>query len=121
MQVQRGSEVIALLFNVGARQRHCPVILHPSIRQQTRYLLYKRLGGPQSRSGRVRKISSPPGFDPRTYKPVASLYRLRYLDTSTYAMVGGLEFETQLLLPRDQLKGARSLLWFQYVLTKRKN
>jgi hypothetical protein len=31
-------------------------------------------GGPQGRSGRVRKISSPPGFDPRTVQPVASRY-----------------------------------------------
>ena len=30
--------------------------------------------GPQGRSGRVRKISPPPGFDPRTVQPVASRY-----------------------------------------------
>jgi hypothetical protein len=36
--------------------------------------LYRRLGGPQGRSGRVRKISPPPGFDPRTVQPVASRY-----------------------------------------------
>ena len=29
-------------------------------------------GGPQGRSGRVRKISLPPRFDPRTVQPVAS-------------------------------------------------
>ena len=34
--------------------------------KETRYPLYRRLGGPQGRSGRVRKISLPPGFDPRT-------------------------------------------------------
>jgi hypothetical protein len=28
-----------------------------------------RLGGPQGQSGRVRKISPPPGFDPRTVQP----------------------------------------------------
>ena len=33
---------------------------------------YRRLGGSQDRSGRVRKISPPPGFDPRTVQPVAS-------------------------------------------------
>jgi hypothetical protein len=33
---------------------------------------FKRLGGPQGRSGRVRKISAPPGFDRRTAQPVAS-------------------------------------------------
>jgi hypothetical protein len=30
--------------------------------------------GPQGRSGRGRKISTPPGFDPRTAQPVASRY-----------------------------------------------
>ena len=41
---------------------------------KTRYPLYRRLGGPQGRSGQVRKISSPPGFDPLTVQPVASRY-----------------------------------------------
>ena len=41
---------------------------------KTRYPLYMRLGGPQGRSGQVRKISPPPGFDPRTVQPVASCY-----------------------------------------------
>ena len=30
------------------------------------YPLYRRLGGPQGRSGRVRKILPPPGFDPQS-------------------------------------------------------
>ena len=38
------------------------------------YPLYRRLGGPQDRSGQVRKISPPPGFDPRNVQPVASSY-----------------------------------------------
>ena len=46
---------------------------------KTRYPLYRRLGWPQGRSGQVRKISSPPGFDPRTVQPVAS----RYTDYTT--------------------------------------
>jgi hypothetical protein len=50
-------------------QRHAPTALPPG---RTRYPLYRRLGGPQSRSGRVRKILVPPGFDPRTVQPVAS-------------------------------------------------
>jgi hypothetical protein len=33
---------------------------------KNRYPLYRRLGGPQGRSGKVWKISTPPGFDPRT-------------------------------------------------------
>jgi len=41
---------------------------------KNRYALCRRLGGPQGRSGQVRKFSRPPGFDPRTVQPVASLY-----------------------------------------------
>jgi len=39
--------------------------------KENRYPLYRRLGGTQGRSGRVRKISPSPGFDPRTVQPVA--------------------------------------------------
>ena len=42
--------------------------------QETRYPLHRRLGGPEGRSGRVRKISPTPGFDLRTVQPVASCY-----------------------------------------------
>jgi hypothetical protein len=38
------------------------------------YALYRRLVGSQGRSLQVRKISPPPGFDPRTVQPVASRY-----------------------------------------------
>ena len=58
------------LDGVGG-QRHAPAALSPG---RTRYPLYRRLGGPQGRSGRVRKISPPPGFDPRTVQHVASRY-----------------------------------------------
>jgi len=30
---------------------------------KTQYPLYRRLGGPRARSGQVRKISRPPGFE----------------------------------------------------------
>ena len=52
-------------------QRHAPAALPPG---KTRYPLYRRLGGPQGRSGRVRKILPPPGYDPREVQPVASRY-----------------------------------------------
>ena len=42
--------------------------------KETWYSLCRRLGGLQGRSGRLRKISPPPGFDPRTVQPVASRY-----------------------------------------------
>ena len=40
----------------------------------TRYRSCKRLGRLQGRSGRVWKISPPPGFDPRTAQPADSRY-----------------------------------------------
>jgi hypothetical protein len=41
--------------------------------RKTRYPLYRRRGGPQG-SGRVRKISPPPRFDPWTVQHIASHY-----------------------------------------------
>jgi len=61
-------------------QRHAPTALPPG---KTRYPLYRRLGGPQRRSGRVGKISPPPEFDPRTVLPVAS----RYTDWAIPALI----------------------------------
>jgi hypothetical protein len=52
-------------------QRRAPAALPPG---KTRCPLHRRLGGPHGRSGRVRKISPPPGFDPRTVQPVESRY-----------------------------------------------
>jgi hypothetical protein len=63
-------------FNLGARwggwSTPRPCRFTPG--KVTRYPLHTKLGGPQCRSGRVRKISPPPGFDPRTVQPVASRY-----------------------------------------------
>ena len=76
-KTQRVSTGIALPFHdLGAYvgvggQHHAPAALPPG---KTRYPLYRRLGGPQGQSGRVRKISPPPGFDPRTVQPVGSHY-----------------------------------------------
>jgi hypothetical protein len=52
-------------------QHHAPAALPPG---KTRYPFYRRLGGPQGRSGRMRKFSSQHGFDHRTVQPVASCY-----------------------------------------------
>jgi len=52
-------------------QRYAPAALPP---RKTRYPLYRGLLRPQFRSGLVRKISPPPGFDHRTVQPVASRY-----------------------------------------------
>jgi hypothetical protein len=70
MKSQRGSRGRDLLFLQP--QRHVTVAL--PLEKKTRYPLYRRLGGPQGRSGWSRKISPPPGFDPRTVQPVASRY-----------------------------------------------
>ena len=59
-------------------QSHAPAAL---LQGKSSYPLYRRLGGPHSRSGTVRKISPPPGFDRRTVQPVDS----RYTD---YAIAG---------------------------------
>jgi hypothetical protein len=53
-------------------QRHVLAALYPRERPGTHCT--GGLGGPQGRSGQVTKISSPPGFDPRTVQPVASVY-----------------------------------------------
>jgi hypothetical protein len=52
-------------------QCHAPVAIPPG---KTRYSLYRRLGGPQVRSERVWKVSTPPGLDARTVQSVASHY-----------------------------------------------
>jgi len=46
---------------------------------KTRYPLYRMLSGPQGRSGQVRKISPPQGFDPWTIQLIGS----RYTDYAT--------------------------------------
>ena len=53
-------------------QHHAQAALPPG---KMRYPLYRKLGGPQGRFGRMREISPPPqGFDPRTVQPLASRY-----------------------------------------------
>jgi hypothetical protein len=73
-------------------QLHAPAALPPG--KVTRYQLYRRLGGPQGQSGRVRKISPPPGFDPRTVHPKAS----RYTD---YAILAHLQHEDNYICECD--------------------
>ena len=58
-------------YDGGGGQHHAPAALPPG---KTRYPLYRRLGEPQSQSGKMWKISPSPGFDPRTVQPVASRY-----------------------------------------------
>ena len=71
------------LDGVGG-QRHA---LAASPRGQTRYPLYRKLGGPQDRYGRVRKISPSPGFDPRAAHPVASRCTDCAIPAALYIMI----------------------------------
>jgi len=64
------NSLTSVLGGVGG-QGHVPAALPPG---KTRYPLYRSLSGPQARPGRVRKVSSPSGFDSRTVQPVASRY-----------------------------------------------
>jgi len=91
---------------------------------KTRYLLYRRLGGPQGRSGQVRKISPPPVFDPGTVQPVSS----RYATRSTLLVVA-LQYFTLTLayilhLIHESLKKYLSnllkILSLSYILNKNK-
>ena len=78
----RGSRGIALPFHEHGTRRGWGVSITPRplfTRGKTRYPLYRRLGGPQGLCEQVRKISPPPGLDPRTVQPVAS----RYTDYAT--------------------------------------
>jgi len=53
---------------------------------KTLYTLYRKLGGPQGRCGRVRKFSAPPpGFDPRTVESVVN----RYTDRDKNLLITG--------------------------------
>ena len=64
-----GSRGIALHFHDHGTRRGWGVSFTPRplfTLRKTRYPLYRSLGGPQGRSGQVRKMSPQPGFDPRT-------------------------------------------------------
>jgi hypothetical protein len=57
--------------------------------EKTWYPLYRRLGGPQGRSGQVRKTSPPPEFHHRIVQPVAS----RYTDYATHMNIVTAKFQ----------------------------
>jgi len=71
MKTQTGSSYVALLF-LETRCYMRGVWLSPrpgrfTPRKEILYPFYRRLGGPQYRPGRLRKISPQPGFNP--WKP----------------------------------------------------
>jgi hypothetical protein len=59
---------------VGGNLHQAPEVLPPAKKRGTHCTLYRWLGGLKGRSGRARKISSPPGFNPLPIQPVASFY-----------------------------------------------
>jgi hypothetical protein len=82
---RRGSRGLALPFFDHGTRRGWMVSVTPPGRslppRKTRYPLYIGLGGPQGRSGQVRKISPPTGIrSPDGPARRQSLYRLSYLD-----------------------------------------
>ena len=56
---------------------------HSLLPGKTRYPLYRSLGGPQGRSGRVRKISPPPVFELRAVQPAAETKKTQTKLTTT--------------------------------------
>ena len=73
----RGSRGIALIFHDHGTRKEWGVSVMPQplfTPRKTRYPLYRRLSGPQGRSGQVPQISPQPGFDPGTVQPVVSRY-----------------------------------------------
>jgi hypothetical protein len=73
----RGSRGIALPFHDHGTRRGEGSASRPGRSLppgKTRYPLYRRLRGPQGRSGQLREISPPPGFYPRTVQPIANRY-----------------------------------------------
>ena len=75
-------------------QRHTPAAFAP---EKTWYPLYRSLGGPQSRSGRVQKIP-PPGFDLRTVQPIASCYIPTELSRSTCVNLESTKYKAVVVL-----------------------
>jgi hypothetical protein len=72
----RGSKGIALLiFNLGARRGGWSVLPPGRFTPgKDSVPIVHKAGWDPGRSGRVRKISPPPEFNPRTIQPVVSRY-----------------------------------------------
>jgi len=109
--VHTGSRGIALFFTDHCTKRGWGVSVKPRplfTPGKTRYPLYRKLVGPQGRSGQVRKISPPPGFDPRTVQPVAS----RYTDYVTRPTVDWLGWWCTCSHADDVVPPTLRQLWF---------
>ena len=80
MEAQRGNATLSLTSApVGGGWLRPRPGRFTSVKERG-YMLYRRLGEPEGRSERVRKIlPPPPGSDPRTVQPVGS--RKEYVDS----------------------------------------
>jgi hypothetical protein len=67
---------------MGAGGQRLARPLYPRERDQLQ--LYRKLAGPQGRSGKVRKNSFPLGFDRRIVQPVANCYTGYALPAQTH-------------------------------------
>jgi hypothetical protein len=81
---------------------HAPAALTPGM---TLYTRYRELDGPQGRSGRVRKISPPPGFDSRTPPGRSALQKIR---NSKIQLLG------ETVIPRTEQKLRTNNLHFSF-------
>jgi hypothetical protein len=76
IMAQRGVEIsfsLSLISTLNGSWWSTPLPGRSVPGKEARYALYRRLGGRQGQSGRVRKISLQPGFDSQTVQSVALL------------------------------------------------
>ena len=85
---QSYSSTLSLTSALGGGGWLTPLPSRFTPRKKTRYPLYRKLGGPQGRFERVRKISSPPEFDLRTVQPAASRYTDRAIPAPATPRIG---------------------------------
>ena len=91
----------------GSCQHYAQTALQP---RKTRYPLYRRLGGYQSRSARVQKISPAVGFDP-IVQPAASRYMTKLSQLKWYAY-------PKIMLPNSSI-GSGLYIYYRRVLLPR--
>ena len=89
-------------------ERHAPTALPPG---KTRFLLYRRLGGPLGRPGRVRNISPPTGIrSPDRPARSETVYWLSYCGPEScrikklnyWTLLVLVEFDVQVTVHRDK-------------------
>ena len=85
--------------------------------KETRYLSYRRLGGPEGRSGRVQKISPPPVFDSGPSNPYqvaipTELFRPTFIRYEYQNEFTGMQLDTL----RYWHSQSRRSLWWRYMV-----